>query len=91
MIRAGFTIETNDGVRRDANHLAITWAPSPEGQGSISMLTFECSGQLVSVPAASVTKVAFYQSDATWCPHCDQSLWNVVGWGIHANPKGQVV
>ena len=49
------------------------------------MLTFECSGQLVSVPASEVTSVEFYQASAQWCPHCDQSLYSVVGSGIHAN------
>jgi hypothetical protein len=89
MQRASFTVKSRNRLY-DANHLSVTLGVSDGEQtscpGAISMLTFECSGQTVSLPVTQVDDVVFKRTGTGWCPYCDQSLHCIIGEGIHNNP-----
>lgn len=83
MKRACFTVQTSDGINRDANHLSIGHGVGANGL-SISVLTFFCSGSVVSVPADLVKEIRFHAAGATWCDACDERIQRI-GEGIHAD------
>lgn len=90
MQRASFTVTRRVGEKSvcyDANHLAIVRGYDPDlGPGSISLLTFVCSGVQTTFPAREIERVTFHPTSAQHCSECDGSIYNYVGEGIHANP-----
>lgn len=87
MQRASFTVTTKRGISYDANHLAVVRGHDPSlGPGSISLLTFVCSGEQTTFPASEIEVVTFHPASAQHCSECDESIYRLVGEGIHANP-----
>ena len=87
MQRASFTVRKKNGISYDANHLTIARGYDPDlGPGSISLLTFVCSGVQTTFQASEIESVTFHPASAQHCSECDGSIHGWVGEGIHANP-----
>ena len=67
MKRPAFTVETNTGSNYDANHLMICWAHDH----SRWIITFVCSGILITVPAEMIKEIRFSKEGAAYCNECD--------------------
>lgn len=91
MRRSCFTVEMCGGISYDANHLAVTSKQvcgEADGEtGEVSMISFVCSGEQHSVPAADVKDIRFAQAGSPSCSECHTSIYDVIGAGIHVNPK----
>lgn len=62
-----------DGLNPDrycANHVALVRDPDNGGQ----VLTFVCSGTMVSIPAHEIDRIEFSHEGRTWCDSCDQRI-----------------
>ena len=89
MQRASFTITTKLGANRvaiiyDANHISISNRVDNDGKAG-SVVNFICSGSMKSLWAEEIEGIVFHPTGAYHCGECDQSIANVVGFGIHAN------
>lgn len=83
---ASLVVKTKDGIGHCANMLTVAVRNHPTEHGQQSVLCFICSGNMLVVPAEDVESVQFSPNGAQHCNQCDQSLWNVLGAGIAANP-----
>jgi hypothetical protein len=69
MKRPGFTVEKKNGINYDANHLFYAWM---EGQW---VLSFICSGILISCPIGEVKEIRFSVEGANNCNECDENTF----------------
>ena len=80
MKQASFTVK-HKGIGYCANHLTVGVRSTEDGM--ISTLSFICSGVMTTLDAADVEVVEFHATGAQHCNSCDNSVYNLVGAGIH--------
>lgn len=70
MLRASMSVVLKNGERYSANHVAVV-----RRAGSFdSNITFVCSGQQISKPAADVERIEYRAGGAVHCEACDQRI-----------------
>jgi hypothetical protein len=85
MKRAAILVVAKNGISYDANHLSIYMDHdfSEFESGAFSVLTFQCSGRLMTLRADEVERIEWNEASAQWCSECDGSLHNIIGVGCH--------
>jgi len=70
MDRASLTVVLTNGVRLDAMMVTPTWRDGDNHP----MLSFVCSGRMVSYPVEEVQSIALHTGGTAWCGMCEQTL-----------------
>lgn len=66
--RGGFTVISKSS-KYDANHLTVS-----RGTDGWDILSFICSGQLMTIKLSDVEHIEFHQDGIGWCGECDARL-----------------
>jgi hypothetical protein len=68
--RCGLTVVLQNGIRLDA----IMVTPTTEDFTGRPMLSFICSGKMISKPVGEIRAVEFYPGPQTFCGMCEGPL-----------------